>query len=162
MKLSAADVVPTIGDDDYIYVDVQALGEDDGKTLAEVFGRPNARATEMPTQTWDWSNGSYSGSFEIAYEYSYTQYNFTGYSEINVAVCASRDRYTPASDNYTVYLMTGTGQGTIASSISFNSTDWKGVRFYNMDPGTKYAICFAKANDGSVLSGSFNIYQTTN
>lgn len=112
----------------------------------------------MPTKTWDWDNGAYEGTFEISYEYSYSLYNFTGFSEYYVQTKAKRDKWTAASDVYTVYLMKGSGQGTIVTSYQFDSTDYTTVRFYNLDAGTKYAVCYSKANDGSTLSGSFKVY----
>lgn len=139
-----------------VNIDAQKAVADTGKTLDEVLGTNGmARADKMPKQTWDWSDGNYSGWFEIDYEYSYTLYNFTGYSQYYVDTKASRDKWTPASDVYTVYLMKGSNQGTIVTSYEFNSTDWTRVRFYNLDSGTKYAVCFAKANDNSTLSGEF-------
>ncbi|MDD3415184.1 MAG: hypothetical protein PHY47_14430 [Lachnospiraceae bacterium] len=111
----------------------------------------------MPSSTWNWGSGTYSGNYSISYEYSYTNYNFNGYTQYYVDSKASRNKWTAASDNYTIYLMKGSGSGTIVTSYSINSTDWKTVRFYNLDAGTKYAVCFSKANDGSTLSGSFSI-----
>lgn len=139
-----------------ISIDAQKVVNTTGKTLDEVLGiNGMMRAKEMPDQTWDWGNGNYSGTFEIDYEYSYTKYYFTGYSQYYVDTKASRDKWTAASDKYTVYLMKGSNQGTIVTSYEFDSTDWTKVRFYNLDSGTKYAVCFAKANDGSTLSGEF-------
>lgn len=144
--------------EDVINIDAKATTPETGKTLEEVLGlRNGTRATTMPKETWDWNEGDYSGTFEIQFEYSYTLYNFTGYGTYYVDVQASRNIETAASDNYTVYLMKGSGQGTIATSYSFDSTDFETVRFYNLDPGTKYSICFSKANDGSILSGSFKV-----
>lgn len=141
-----------------ISIDAQKAVSTSGKTLEEVLGNSSmTRATKMPEQTWDWSQGDYTGWFEIDNEYSYTLYNFTGYSQYYVNTKASRDKWTAASDNYTVYLMKGSGQGTIVTQYSFNSTDWTRVRFYNLDSGTKYAVCFSKANDGSTLSGDFSV-----
>ena len=158
LSVFAADASPN-NTEDIVSVDARIITPETGKTLEEVFGvYPSPAATTMPTQTWNWSNGKYSGTFSIAYEYSYTQYNFTGYSQYYVDTKAARDKWTAASDNYTVYLMKGSGQGTIVTSYSFNSTDWKTVRFYNLEAGTKYAVCFGKANDGSTLSGYFYIY----
>ena len=142
--------------DQVISIDAQKVLPTTGKTLEEIYGiSGKARATTMPTQTWNWGNGNYTGSFEINYEYSYTAYNFNGYSQYYVETKASRDKWTAASDNYTVYLMKGSGQGTIVTQYSFNTTAWTKVRFYNLDPGTKYSVCFSKANDGSKLSGNF-------
>ena len=53
---------------------------------------------------------------------------------------ASRNKWTAASDYYIVYLLKGTGQGTIVTSYEWDSTDWETVRFYNLDAGTKYTI----------------------
>ncbi|MGN0408597.1 MAG: hypothetical protein ACI4EJ_10070 [Bacteroides sp.] len=140
-----------------IRINAQEVTEYTGKSIQEVLGCMPSRASSMPSSTWDWNNGSYSGSFEISYMYSYTRYNFTGYSRYYVESKASRDIWTAASDKYTIYLMTGTGQGTIATSYTVDSTDWVTIEFYNLDPGTKYAVCFSKANDGSTLSGGFYI-----
>lgn len=111
----------------------------------------------MPKDTWDWSEGNYNGTFEIQYEYSYSKYNFTGYSQYYVDTKASRNKWTAASDYYIVYLLKGTGQGTIVTSYEWDSTDWETVRFYNLDAGTKYTICISKANDTSILSGEFTV-----
>ena len=154
----AAETSAGVSAEQIISIDAGKPTLETGKKLEEVLGIQNARATSMPNQTWDWSKGKYSGDFEISYEYSYTKYNFSGYSQYYVDTKAERDKWTAASNNYTVYLMKGSGQGTIVTSYSFNSKDWKMVRFYNLDPGTKYAVCFSKANDGSTLSGMFYIY----
>lgn len=152
LSVSAANVGPMIGDEEYIYIDVQELIAESDEESDIKF----SRAAEMPTQTWDWSQGMYSGKFEIEHECSYTRYNFTGTSELNVTVCASRDIYTAASDVYFVNLLSDTGK--LLSKQEFNSTSWKGVKFYNMDPAEKYVVCFEKADDGSVLTGFFNVY----
>ena len=143
--------------DGIISIDAQAYCEDAGLTLSDLYPEYNTRGTSMPSSTWDCNNGSYSGSFSIQYEYCYTNYYFTGYSQYYVDVIASRDIWTAASDNYTVYLMKGSGQGTIVTSYNVNSTNWQTIRFYNLTPGTKYAVCFAKANDGSNLTGYFYV-----
>lgn len=141
-----------------ISIDASQPGENTGKTLQEVLGNNNqTRATQMPSTTWSWNSGNYSGSYSINYEVSYSLYNFSGYSQYYVDSKASRDIWTAASDNYTVYLMQGSGQGTIVTQYNINSTEWQSIRFYNLQPGTKYAVCFSKANDGSKLSGSFYV-----
>lgn len=73
----AADTSPN-NTEEIISIDAQIPTPETGKTLEEVFGDyPSPAATTMPTQTWDWNEGKYSGTFSIAYEYSYTQYHFT-------------------------------------------------------------------------------------
>lgn len=141
-----------------ISIDVTQATEDTGKTLEEVGITSMTRATSMPSKTWDWTKGDYTGSFSISYEYSYSLYNFTGYSQYYVDTTASRDKETAASNYYKVYILKGSGQGTIVTSYEWNSTEKKTVRFYNLESGTKYAICIAKANDGSTLSGDYKVY----
>lgn len=81
LSVFAADTSMEIDTEKIISIDAAKPTSETGKTLEEVLGIQSARATSMPRETWDWSKGKYSGDFEIAYEYSYTQYNFSGYSQ---------------------------------------------------------------------------------
>ena len=140
-----------------ISIDASVPSEDTGKTINEIFGPSRTRATSMPSATWDWGKGNYSSNFSVNYEYCYTQYYFTGYTQYYTDTKASRNKTTPASDYYTVYLMKGNGQGTIVTSYQLNSTNLKTISFYNLDAGTKYAFVISKANDGSILSGTIKV-----
>lgn len=72
----AAETSAGVSAEQIISIDAGKPTLETGKTLEEVLGIQNARATSMPNQAWDWSKGKYSGDFEISYEYSYTKYNF--------------------------------------------------------------------------------------
>lgn len=140
-----------------IAIDASIPTEYTGKTLDEVLGLMPQRATSMPTETWDWANGNYVGYFEVALQYCYTRYNFTGYSELYAYTQASRNKGSAAGDTYTVYILTGNGIGTIQTSIQINDTNVHHLYVYNLDPGTKYAFAISKANDNTVLSGSIDV-----
>ncbi len=146
---------------DTLYIDASELNEDSGKTLEEIYGpQKNAREASMPSadKVWDWSKGTYTGTFEINYMYSYTRYRFTGYSTYNVItdeISREPDNgLTPG--NYSVYLMKGSGSGSIAKS--YKVTDYyANFKFYNCDPKTAYAFAVGKANDGSLMKCSISI-----
>lgn len=158
IPVRAASLEADVSASDIIKIDVEEETEDTGKTLAEVLGNFDARATSMPKDTWDWSNGTYSSSFEIDYEVCYTRYNFTGYSTLYVATKAERDKYTPASDVYYLYVMTGSGQGIIQTSKELNTTDLVHMEISNLKPDKKYAFAIVKANDGSTLTGTISVF----
>lgn len=154
---NAAPLVNEELDSGVITIDVDRITEDTGKTLAEALGTLETRATSMPTKTWDWSDGTYSAGFEIHYEVCYTSYNFTGYSTLYVVTEAKRDKYTAASDVYYLYILTGSGQGTIKTSQELNTTDPVHMEISNLKPNEKYAFAIVKANDGSVLTGTIKV-----
>lgn len=142
-----------------LHVDAMVDCEFTGMTLEEIYGyQISDRSTQMPTRVWDWVNGdALNRSFTINHMFVYTQYLFTGFSTYITETQARRNHWTPTSDYYTVYLMTGTGQGRIATSIQLNSTRNERVRWFNLDPGTRYAFAIGKANDASTLSGAISI-----
>ena len=157
IPVSAASPEADVCASNVIKIDAEEVTEDTGKTLAEVLGNFDTRATSMPKDTWDWSDGTYSSSFEIDYEVCYTRYNFTGYSTLYVVTEAERDKYTPASDVYYLYVLTGSGQGTIQTSIELNTTDLVHMEISNLKPDKKYAFAIVKANDGSRLTGTISV-----
>lgn len=148
-----------IPESEVLTIDVSRVTEDTGKTLAEALGIPEPRAITMPTAVWDWGNGNYEAGFSIQYEFCYTRYKFTGYSTLYVDTIASRDKETSASDVYTLYVMTGSGDGKIATSQEINSTAWTYLEISNLKPGEQYAFAIGKANDNSVLSGTIRVKQ---
>ncbi len=143
-----------------LVVDVSIPSEDTGKTIEEVLGiNTQSRATSMPSSVWDWSNGTYQANFSIDYEYCYTSYKFTGYSTLYVDVQASRNIYTPAANVYKLYVMSGTGSGTIETSIELNTTSIVNLVVSQLNPGKQYAFVIGKANDTSTLSGTIWVKQ---
>lgn len=157
IPVCAASAVHEENNVNVVKIDAERVTEDTGKTLAEVLGNYEMRAASMPTETWDWSEGTYSASFEIHYEVSYTSYNFTGYSTMYVVTQAERDRYTPASDVYYLYVLTGSGQGTIQTSQELDTTDLVHMEISNLKPNKKYAFAIVKANDGSIMTGTIKV-----
>lgn len=150
--------------DGTMYIDASVANSHTGLTLEELYGYQISNnsivplSTSMPSSTWSWSSGDYlNRSFSINHSYVYTQFLFTGYSEYYTTTSARRSHWTPASDYYTVYLMTGTGQGTIVASHEINSTNSIRVRWFNLNAGTRYAYAIGKANDGSTLSGTISV-----
>jgi len=142
-----------------VTIDVSVPTEYTGMTLEEIYGQqPSDRGERMPTETWSWSSGDYLNHwFSIDHMHVYTNYLFTGYSTLYTETQASRDFWSPALDKYIINLMTGTGTGSVVTSYTINSTQYQTVRWYNLNPATKYAFTITKENDATQLSGTISV-----
>ncbi len=117
------------------------------------------RALGMPTNGWNWDNGSYEGLITTMSGALYTNYYFTGTSTLTVDTNFNFAKDSSEAVNVCLYKRVDSWFGSSWEKVSTRTDAPSVCTFANLSTDTKYAIryMFEVSGSGVLVNTSFTI-----